>query len=90
MIDQALERRTADLPARRGLRGVYLGLRRCGLSVEQAGNLTARLEGIGPVPGGWSVEEVERLQFARWLVDTGLVGEDDRTPARDGFFSPLR
>jgi hypothetical protein len=80
MIDQALQGRTGSLLSSRGMRGVYLGLRRCGLSVEQAGNLTAHLEGIRAVPGGWTVDEVQRLRFARWLVATSRIGEDDTAP----------
>jgi hypothetical protein len=77
MIDQALDGRTAVLRASRGRRGTFLGLRRCGLSVEQAGNLTAHLEGIRPVPGGWTLDEVARLQFTRWLVVSGELGSGD-------------
>ena len=81
MIDEALDGRTPGLQTSDGLRRVFLGLRRCGLSVEQAGNLTAHLEGIGPVPGGWTLDEVARLQFTRWLVTAGLLGTDDAATA---------
>jgi hypothetical protein len=78
MIDRTRTRKRGT--AGRGGRetyGVYLGLRRCGLSTAEAGNLTARLEGINPVPGGWSLREVERLQFLRWLITSGRLGADD-------------
>jgi hypothetical protein len=78
MIDQELDGRTTSLHTSRGRRKVFLGLRRCGLSTEQAGNLTAHLEGIRPVPGGWTLEEVARLQFTRWMVMAGELGADDR------------
>jgi hypothetical protein len=84
MIDQTLE---SDAPVRnpgRATQGVFLGLRRCGLSIEQAGNLIARLEGLRAVPGGWSVEEVQRLRFARWMVDAGRLGAGDTEPGLDG------
>jgi len=82
MIDQALDGRRSFLRTSGGRRRVFLGLRRCGLSVEQAGNLTAHLEGIRPVPGGWTLDEVARLQFARWLVTDGLLGADDTAADR--------
>ena len=88
MIDQALDGRARTLSARHGMRGVFQGLRRCGLSAEQAGNLTAHLEGIRGVPGGWSVEEMQRLRFARWLVASGMIGADDATTDPEGFLTP--
>jgi hypothetical protein len=77
MMDEALGSRTSRLQTSDGLRRVFLGLRRCGLSVEQASNLTAHLEGIRPVAGGWTLDEIARLQFTRWLVTAGLLGTDD-------------
>jgi len=77
MIDQELDGRTTSLSTGRARRKVFLGLRRCGLSIEQAGNLTAHLEGIRAVPGGWTLEEVARLQFTRWMVMAGELGTDD-------------
>lgn len=77
MIDQELDGRTTSLSTGRARRKVFLGLRRCGLSSEQAGNLTAHLEGIRAVPGGWTLEEVARLQFTRWMVMAGELGADD-------------
>ena len=77
MIDPALDGRTSLLWSSPRRRGVFMGLRRCGLSVEQAGNLTAHLEGIHVVPGGWTLDEVARLQFTRWLVAAGELGADD-------------
>jgi len=91
MIDRARSMKRGT--GRRGMRemqGVYLGLRRCGLTVAEAGNLTARLEGIHAVPGGWTLRDVERLQFLRWLVASGRVGADDIAPGsvRIGLVDP--
>ena len=80
MLDQALEGRATNLQIGRGIRGMFIGLRRCGLSVDQASNLTAHLAGIQPVPGGWSLAEVERLRFLRWMVSAGRLGADDVPP----------
>ena len=83
MIDRAraMKRGTAGRDVRK-IRSVYAGLRRCGLSIAEAGNLTARLEGIHPVPGGWSLGEVERLQFLRWMITSGRLGADDMVAGR--------
>ena len=78
MIDRA--RTTRRGTAGRDVRethDVYLGLRRCALSIAEAGNLTARLEGMHAVPGGWTLRDVERLEFLRWLIVSGRVGADD-------------
>ena len=78
MIDRArtMKRGTAGRDVGK-THSVYLGLRGCGLSTAEAGNLTARLEGIHAVPGGWSLRDVERLQFLRWLITSGRFGADD-------------
>lgn len=57
-------------------RATFRRLRFCGLTPEQAGNLTARLEGIKPIRGGWTVAEIERLNFLRWLVTRGRFVDD--------------
>jgi hypothetical protein len=77
MITDSLPGPTATRSAAHRLsptRWTYYGLRRAGLSREEAGNLTARLAGIGPVRGGWSVTEIERLRFLRWLADAERCG----------------
>lgn len=78
MIDRArtMKRGTAGRDVGK-TQSVYLGLRRRGLSTAEAGNLTARLEGIHAVPGGWTLRDVERLQFLRWLITSGRFGVDD-------------
>jgi hypothetical protein len=85
MIDRArtTKRGTAGRDVRE-THSVYLGLRRCGLSIAEAGNLTARLEGIHAVPGGWTLRDVERLQFLRWLITSGRFGADDMIAGRVG------
>ena len=82
MLNQALDSRATNLQVGRGIRGMFIGLRRCGLSVEEASNLTAHLAGIQSVPGGWSLAEVERLRFLRWMVSAGRLGADDAAPPR--------
>jgi len=78
MIDQVIHTGIGAVPSASGeMEGTYLGLRWCGLSAEQAANLTARLEGIHAVPGGWSLRDVHRLRFMRWLVAAGRLGVDD-------------
>jgi hypothetical protein len=38
-----------------------------------AGNLTALLNGLAPVAGGWNPNEVERLLFTRHLFERGRL-----------------
>lgn len=64
----------APAPARDTARTTYRRLRMAGLSAREAGSLTAHLTGLPIVPGGWRVEEVERLLFVRELVRTGRMG----------------
>jgi hypothetical protein len=45
-----------------------------GFRSDEAGNLTAYLQGLSPVKGGWAVEEIERLLFLRHLVERGDLG----------------
>jgi hypothetical protein len=42
-----------------------------GFRSDEAGNLTAYLQGLTPVKGGWAVGEIERLLFVRHLVERG-------------------
>jgi hypothetical protein len=64
----------ATAPARDTVGTTYRRLRIAGLSAREAGTLTAHLTGLQIVPGGWRVEEVERLLFVRELVRTGRMG----------------
>ncbi len=54
-------------------RATFMGLRWIGLTTEEAANLTARVVGIGAAPGGWTVTDVQRLLFLRWLVETNRL-----------------
>jgi hypothetical protein len=74
MIDLML--RSAPEPDRaeaRPARVLFTRLWMCGLTAEQAANLTARLEGLEAADSGWSLVEVERLLFLRWLVESGRL-----------------
>jgi hypothetical protein len=83
MIDQGtytltdfLRRGVTAEPTRREIqpaRTVFRRLLWCGLSPEEAGNLTARLEGLERAGSGWRLAEVERLLFLRWLVESGRL-----------------
>jgi hypothetical protein len=42
-----------------------------GFRSDEAGNLTAYLQGLSPVKGGWAVGEIARLLFLRHLVERG-------------------
>lgn len=63
---------TVGAPAE-SVRAAYQGLRAIGLSESEAGNLSARLAGLGHVRQGWRLGEIERLLFIRSLVDTGRI-----------------
>jgi hypothetical protein len=45
-----------------------------GFRSDEAGNLTAYLQGLPPVKDGWAVGEIERLLFLRHLVERGDLG----------------
>lgn len=71
-------------------RAIARRLEGCGLSPSEASNLTARLEGLRSVRTGWSLPEVERLLFLRWLVEDGrLARADDRALPDEGGFLAL-
>lgn len=61
-------------PMRETVAMTYRRLRTVGLEAPEAASLTARLRGLPTVPGGWKVEEIERLLFVRELVRTGRMG----------------
>ena len=61
--------------ARRNLR-VATTTRRlqlCGLSLVEATNLTAHLNGLPIVESGWTVRQIEHLLFLKAIVDTGQL-----------------
>jgi hypothetical protein len=45
-------------------------LQLCGLSVAEASNLTAHLNGLPAVKSGWTVRQIEHLLFLRSIVET--------------------
>ena len=49
----------------------YRDLGAKGLAPREAGNLTAYLRGLRPVDQGWTVVEIDRLLFLRYLADRG-------------------
>lgn len=58
---------------RSGTLVTYRDLGVMGLAPAEAGNLTAYLRGLRPVRQGWTVQEIERLLFLRYLVDGGRL-----------------
>jgi hypothetical protein len=79
MTEQAIQGKTVhEAPGALSPRATFRRLRVCGLTDTEAGNLTARLEGLRPVRDGWAVVEIERLVFLRWLVERGEFAEDER------------
>jgi hypothetical protein len=44
-----------------------------GLGPAEAGNLTAYLSGLRPVEHGWTLGEIDRLVFLRYLVERGRL-----------------
>ena len=52
----------------------YRRLRFAGLTAREAGTLVGRIHGLGPVPAGWTIGEVEHLLFVRELVRSGRLG----------------
>lgn len=90
MTDQAIQGETVcAAPQGMSPRATFRRLRVCGLSAQEAGNLTARLEGLRPVRDGWTVLEIERLVFLRWLVDRGRFADDERPLELDGWLSDV-
>ena len=88
MTDQAIQGETVpEVPAAMSPRATFRRLRVCGLSAEEAGNLTARLEGLRPVRDGWAVLEIERLVFLRWLVERGQFADDERPAGLETWFA---
>lgn len=69
----------ADTEVRRSREpsATFRDLRVKGFAADEAGNLTAYLNGIRPVEGGWTLGEIDRLLFLRHLVRRG----SDHAPA---------
>lgn len=69
-----MQRRTRPPDSDRNpARATYRQLAMRGLTPAEAGNLTAYSIGLAPIVGGWSVREIERLRFLRFLIDSGRV-----------------
>ena len=64
---ERLSFRTGDIPA--GLRELAAQ----GLTSTEAGNLGAHLLGLAQTDDGWTIDEIERLLFARHLVSSQRV-----------------
>jgi hypothetical protein len=45
----------------------------CGLTTDEAGNLTAHVTGLRIGDRPWTMTEIERLVFLRALVDRGRL-----------------
>ena len=54
-------------------RSIQLQLLRRGLSPVEAANVTALSVGLRPVDSGWSIGQIERLRFLRYLVERGRL-----------------
>jgi hypothetical protein len=61
----------------------YGDLGAMGLAPTEAGNLTAYLRGLRPVDQGWTVAEIDRLLFLRYLVDRGRLAAPNARRAID-------
>jgi hypothetical protein len=61
-------------PQRSAAIATYRDLGARGLAPREAGNLTAYLRGLRPVDQGWTVAEINRLLFLRYLVERGRLG----------------
>jgi hypothetical protein len=66
--------RRAEIADRRPATATYRLLAIRGLSPAEAGNVTAYSLGLAPIDGGWTVREIERLRFLRYLLDAGRIG----------------
>ena len=63
------ERARRHLPVAATTRRLQL----CGLSVAEASNLTAHLNGLPAVKSGWTVRQIAHLLFLRSIVETGRL-----------------
>lgn len=67
-------RRNAEPTSTVPPRAIYRRLLTIGMTPPEAGNIAAVAVGLDPVPGGWTVREIERVRFLRYLVGTERVG----------------
>lgn len=59
--------------ARTSNRVAMVNLLRAGCTPTEAANLLGVSVGLRPVPAGWTLREIERLRFARHLVESGQL-----------------
>jgi len=59
--------------ARPAARATYRDLAARGLAPTEAGNVTAFMRGLRPAHQGWTVAEIDRLLFLRFLVERGRL-----------------
>ena len=63
----------AGIGPRPGNRATIRQLQFRGLSAAEATNVAAYLAGIRPSVTPWTLPQIERLLFVRWLVDAGRL-----------------
>jgi hypothetical protein len=63
------ERTRRDLPVAATTKRLQL----CGLSMDEAANLTAHLSGLAVARSGWTVRQIEHLLFLRSIVESGRL-----------------
>jgi hypothetical protein len=73
-LESIRERRRTAAP-----KATYRRLGSLGLSRVEAGNLTAFMSGLRPSRSGWTIEQIDRLLFLRYLVATGRIRPDRST-----------
>ena len=64
---------TAEPAARPAARTMIRRLVMAGCTASEAANLAALAVGLRPVASSWSVREMERLRFLRFLVASGRL-----------------
>lgn len=55
-------------------RAIHRRLIMAGMTPTEAGNITAVAVGLQPVPGGWTIREIERVRFLTYLAEHGRIG----------------
>ena len=70
----ARRRASAKHHRRPAPRATFRSLTVRGFAPREAGNLTAYVAGLRPTEQGWTLAEVSRLLFVRYLVERGWLG----------------
>jgi hypothetical protein len=68
----AADHETAREPV--AVRSTIRRLQSCGLTLDEATSLAARLAGLRTVRSGWTAHQIEHLLFLRSIVETGRLG----------------